>query len=230
MKIEDLVKHFGGLASHFKKAAAFHAEMHKVHDSHAAFMKSKVEAMPDDHPDKAFHKATHAMHGAKADLHKAYAAHLGGVADGMAEAEKAAKSGTFEAIANQPALKCSHEIEMTKACKDCKREDKPAEAVAVAGADKVDMGAFMKDIATDALKALKADPDFQKSIQASLKRQLEEQLGKITVPDQVRGATPDNPTRSTELTLVPRFGGPTEADLEKSMQDVDPEMAHLVSR
>src|SRR5271157_2661444 len=130
---EGLLKGFSGLVGHFKKAAAHHDALHKAHTAiatthseHAAFHKGKADAMDDGDPGKSacsktsdFHTAKAAFHSGLASLHKAHAAHNQEMADAYDVSDKTILA---------PAQKCAHDIELDKACTDCKREDKPAVA------------------------------------------------------------------------------------------------------
>lgn len=236
----DLAKAFKGLVGHFKKAAAHHDSLHKTHDAmskvhveHAAFHKGHADAMDEGdvhkasaHQHAAFHKASADHHAAKASFHKAHAEHNAAMADAYDVSDKGA---------SVVAEKCAHNVEMTKACTDCKREEKKETSVA-ANIPDLEKGVnnALTDVIGQAFDNIRKSDDFKKLVEEAVGARLKSELAKMIVPDNVAGAIPDNEEFKKRLEerglhVVPRNPlAKEESEAATDIEKLDPELRKLV--
>jgi hypothetical protein len=222
--IEELAKAVGGLQEHFKKAAAHHAALEKVHadlaeahKAHGEFCKARHEAAGDDDVNKtyfgkaaAFHTAKSVAHTAKSALHKAHAEHCASMADSMSGGDKAAKDTTQKTAASDPPAPAPAPTTQDQALAD----------------GKSGVEAMMKETTTglvkSALQMLKEDPYIQEQIKMIVLDGVRSAVGNEIQPIPGIHKTIGPPQG---LTAVTRKGQPEIPDAEK----VDPALADMVS-
>jgi glycine/D-amino acid oxidase-like deaminating enzyme len=200
IQLEDLVKAHSGLASHFTKAAEFHAAAHDLHKAHAAFAKATADGMEDGDVHKGYFTKAAGHHEAHAALHKGMAEHSAGMAAGMNTNDK-------DAVAKAA------------------REEAEAKAAleAAAGGTESALDKLMTEtvarVTKKALEAFESDPAIAARIQEGVLSRVNAVLGSTIVPTKVKGAFETAPT----LIRRPGQPDPSAAEVEKvdaSLQDL----------
>lgn len=236
--IPDLAKAMGGLAGHFRKAAAHHEAMAGKHDelakaNHALheFSKGKADGMADDHEMKAHvekcaacAKAAGDGHAAMAEMHKAEGARCAGMADGM-ESEKAAggtsTAKTATGTVDNPAT-AGGTLEKTAAEKAAETAAAAADATTTekAAGDAINgmVEKAMTAVLAKALETIQTSGKIEQMVEEVVMKRVAEKLGSVVVPTGARGVM-----EKANPSLIVRPGGPTPPAEEKSA----PELAHV---
>jgi glycine/D-amino acid oxidase-like deaminating enzyme len=207
IQLEDLVKAHSGLASHFTKAAEFHAAAHDLHKAHAAFAKATADGMEDGDVHKGYFTKAAGHHEAHAALHKGMAEHSAGMAAGMNTKAKEVDPNDKDAVAKAA------------------REEAEAKAAleAAAGGTESALDKLMTEtvarVTKKALEAFESDPAIAARIQEGVLSRVNAVLGSTIVPTKVKGAFETAPT----LIRRPGQPDPSAAEVEKvdaSLQDL----------